>query len=112
MLFRSVILQSPEDNGALFAANKDGKVGFRRDDTLEFAFDYTLPVNKAVKLELVSKPGETRLFVDGQDKGVAQLTTFKSVNKLKMSTFTLPAYAIGQKKIKVSRFRLAPVGQQ
>ena len=46
-----VLLAAPE--GELLAVMKDGTVGFRRDDSLEFSFGAKLPVGKKVKVCLL-----------------------------------------------------------
>ncbi len=99
-----VLLSGPE--GKLLAALKDGTVGFRRDDTLEFSFGVKLPVGKKVKLELVGAPEKTKLFIDGKEEGVAELITYapkradfknyKFAPKSYRSTFVLPLKTVGE----------------
>ncbi len=86
-----------DGKAAVFAAMADGRVGFRRDDTLTFAYDYKLPLGKPVKMKLVGSLGKTQLFVD--DKLVAEqpkLITFESRHKEKVSTFPLPRKEVGK----------------
>ncbi len=87
-----------DGKAAFMPVMADGRVGFRRDDTLSFAYDYKLPLGKRVKVELIGTLGKTQLWVDGKlvgDKPV--LTTFKSTHKEKISTFPLPLKTIGAK---------------
>lgn len=71
-----VLLSAPE--GELIAVMKDGTVGFRRDDTLEFSFGVKLPVGKKVKLELIGKPENTSLLIDGKPAGTMVLKNFRN----------------------------------
>ncbi len=91
-----VLLDSPE--GQLLAVDKKGNVGFRRADTQEFSFVGTkLPVGKRVKLELIGKPGNTQLLLNGEQAGTLTLTTLghdRSQNL--MSTFILPLERLGK----------------
>lgn len=85
-----VLLKAPQ--GELIAVMKDGTVGFRRDDSVEFSFEYKLPVGKQVQLELVGAPGNTELLIDGEKVGTL---TLKSINRENLSkglhgTFILP----------------------
>ncbi len=98
------LLSRPE--GKLLATLKDGTVGFRRDDTLEFSFGVKLPVGKKVKLELVAAPEKTKLFIDGKEEGEAKLITYaakradfkdyKQAPKVHRSTFVLPLKTVGE----------------
>lgn len=90
-----VLLSAPE--GELLAVMKDGTIGFRRDDTLEFSFGVKLPVGQKVKLELVGEKENTRLLIDGQPAGSIRLNTFRNPDenfgprtKGVRSTFVLP----------------------
>ena len=96
-----VLLSGPE--GKLIAVMKDGTVGFRRDDTMEFSFGGKLPVGKKVKLELIGKPQHTQLLVDGAEIGTLTLMNYKDrengwKNRTKglRSTFVLPLQTIGE----------------
>ncbi len=87
-----------DGKAAIYAAMADGKVGFRRDDVIDFAYDYKLPVGKRVKLELVGTVGKTQLYVDGKlvaDKPT--LLTFQSAHKEKITTTPLPLKEVGKK---------------
>ena len=88
-----VLLEGP--SGKLFAAMKDGSMGFRRDDGVEFSFGYTLPEGKEVELEIVGKEGSTALLVDGQPAGTLTLTSFHNRTKDLISTFVLPFKKLG-----------------
>lgn len=95
------LLSSP--GGELLAVMKDGSVGFRRNDTMEFSFGYKLPVGKKVKLELVGKPQNTILLADGQPVGTLTLNNYvdrengyaKRTKDLR-STFILPLQTVGR----------------
>lgn len=69
-----VLLAAPE--GELLAVMKDGTVGFRRDDSLEFSFGAKLPVGKKVKVEIVGEPEKTSLLLDGEPAGTAGAEEF------------------------------------
>lgn len=95
-----VLLSSPE--GKLIAVMKDGTIGFRRDDSLEFSFGAKLPVGKKVKLELIGEPENTRLLIDGQPAGTMVLKNFRNPDenfeprtKGLRSTFILPLQTLG-----------------
>ena len=96
-----VLLSGPE--GKLIAVMKDGTVGFRRADTMEFSFGGKLPVGKKVKLELIGKPQHTQLLVDGAEIGTLTLMNYKDrdngwqnrTNGLR-STFILPLQTVGE----------------
>ncbi len=90
-----VLLSSPI--GQLIAVMKDGCIGFRRADGVEFAYEAKLPVGKRVKLELIATSGNTKLLLDGQPITRMRLNTFLSVEenfhprtKGLVSTFVLP----------------------
>ena len=90
-----VLLSGPE--GSLIAVMKDGTLGFRRDDTLEFSFGTKLPLGKKVKLELIGEPENTRLLIDGKPAGTLTLNSFRNMEenfgprtKGVRSTFVLP----------------------
>lgn len=96
-----VLLSGPE--GKLVAVMKDGTVGFRRNDAMEFSFGGKLPVGKKVKLELIGKPQNTQLLVDGKEVGTLTLMNYKDrdngwKNRTKdlRSTFILPLQTIGE----------------
>jgi hexosaminidase len=96
-----VLLSGPE--GTLLATMKDGTVGFRRNDAMEFSFGGKLPVGKKVKLELIGKPQSTQLLVDGKEIGTLTLMSYKDredgwKNRTKglRSTFILPLQTLGE----------------
>ena len=96
-----VLLSGPE--GKLYAAMKDGTVGFRRNDAMEFSFGGKLPVGKKVTIELIGKPQSTQLLVDGQEIGTLTLMSYKDrdngwQNRTKglRSTFILPLQTVGE----------------
>lgn len=96
-----VLLSGPE--GKLYATMKDGTVGFRRNDAMEFSFGGKLPVGKKVTLELIGKPQSTQLLVDGQEIGTLTLMSYKDrdngwQNRTKglRSTFILPLQTVGE----------------
>lgn len=109
-----VLLSAPE--GKLIAVMKDGTVGFRRDDTLEFSFGVKLPVGKKVKMELIGQPEKTRLLIDGQLAGEMVLNTyldsengFSKKTKGVRSTFVLPLEVLGESLLgQVYSFNLTP----
>ncbi len=89
-----VLLDSPQ--GQLLAVGKDGCIGFRRADTMEFSFaGAKLPVGKRVKLELIGKPGSTQLLLDGQPAGTLTLVHNGRTEGL-VSTFILPLDTLGR----------------
>ena len=79
-----------EGRAAFLPVTKDGRIGFRRDDGLEFAYNCKLPIGERVKVELIGTLGKTQLLVNGEDKGEPTLQTFKSEHPEKLSTFPLP----------------------
>ncbi len=94
------LLSSPQ--GELLATMKDGTIGFRRNDAMEFSFGGKLPTGKKVKIELIGQPQKTELLVDGQPVGTMVLNTYldgkagftKRTEGL-ISTFILPLQTIG-----------------
>ncbi len=90
-----VLLSSPA--GQLLVVGKDGCVGFRRADSMEFRFAGTqLPIGKRVTLELIGKPGQTRLLLNGQEAGTLTLTTHHGRTNELLSTFILPLETLGE----------------
>lgn len=96
-----VLLSGPE--GELLAVTKDGSIGFRRDDSLEFSFDAKLPIGKKVKIELIGKPEHTTLLLDGTEVEKLTLTSFRSDEEHfehrtqgLRSTFVLPLETAGR----------------
>lgn len=96
-----VLLSGPE--GKLYATMKDGTVGFRRNDAMEFSFGGKLPIGKKVTIELIGKPQSTQLLVDGQEIGTLTLMSYKDrdngwQNRTKglRSTFILPLQTVGE----------------
>lgn len=114
-----VLLSAPE--GELLAVMKDGTVGFRRDDSLEFSFGVKLPMGKKVKVEIAGEPEKTSLFLDGQPAGTAVLKSFsdkskdfieqfKNRPKVHRSSFILPLKELGTSfQGKVFSFNLQPL---
>lgn len=110
-----VLLSAPE--GELIAVMKDGTVGFRRDDTLEFSFGVKLPVGKKVKLELIGKPENTSLLIDGKPAGTMVLKNFRNPEenfeprtKGLRSTFILPLQVLAPSfQGKVFSFSVQPL---
>ncbi len=95
------LLSSPE--GELIAVTKDGRIGLRRADTMEFTYDAKLPVGKRVKLELIGTPGATRLSIDGVPVEKMQLDNYKSAEegfqprtKGLLCSFILPLQTLGR----------------
>jgi hexosaminidase len=88
-----VLLKSSE--GVFCAALKDGTIGFRRDDSMEFTFNCKLPVGKAVTLELIGEPGRTQLLMDGQPCGPCTMTRFHKNSEGLINTFVLPLDEVG-----------------
>ncbi len=87
-----------DGKAAFMPVMADGRVGFRRDDTLSFVYDYKLPLGKRVKVELIGTLGKTQLWVDGKlAADMPVLTTFKSTHKDKITTFPLPLKTVGEK---------------
>jgi hexosaminidase len=109
-----VLLSGPE--GSLFAVNKIGEVGFRRDDTTEFSFGVKLPVGKKVKLEIIGKPEKTELLIDGKPAETITLLSSRNADenfaprtKDVISTFVLPLTTLGESfHGKVSKLSVAP----
>ena len=96
-----VLLSGP--SGALIGVMKDGTIGFRRADGMEFSWDAKLPVGTPVTLELIGTLGKTRLFIDGKEVEKMTLNSFNSLdenfNKRTrdiISTFTLPLETLGK----------------
>lgn len=113
-----VLLSAPE--GKLIAVMKDGTVGFRRNDTLEFSFGVKLPIGKKVRVELIGRPEQTKLLIDGQQSGEMVLNTyldadngFSKKTKGVRSTFVLPLEVLGESLLgKVHSFHLIPNEQK
>ncbi len=99
-----VLLEGP--TGKLLAAMKDGTVGFRRDDSMEFSFGYSLPVGQKVQLELIGKPESTRLLVNGQPAGKTVVMRTHDEKAEPISTFILPTQKVGDFKGSISRLRI------
>lgn len=88
-----VLLKSPE--GVFCAALKDGTIGFRRDDSMEFSYNCKLPVGKRVVLQLVGEPGRTQLYVDGVRCEKCTLPRFPNNTEGIINTFVLPLDEVG-----------------
>ncbi len=90
-----VLLDSPE--GQLLAVGRNGCVGFRRADTMEFSFvGAKLPVGERVTLELIGRPGNTQLLLNGKPAGTLTLLTHHGRTQELVSTFILPLARVGQ----------------
>lgn len=74
-----VLLSGPE--GTLLGVMKDGGIGFRRADGKEFEWDAKLPVDEAVKLEIVATVGKTRLFINGKEVEKMTLNSCNSIDE-------------------------------
>ena len=88
-----VLLDS--DQGQLLAAGRDGRISLRRNDSIEFAFNATLPVGRKVKLELIGKMGSTELLIDGVSAGTPENVRFPLRKEGRMTTFILPLEWLG-----------------
>lgn len=88
-----VLLDS--DQGQLLAAGKDGRISLRRNDSMEFVFNASLPVGKKVKLELIGKMGSTELLIDGVSAGEPENVRFPFRKDGRMTTFILPLEWLG-----------------
>jgi hexosaminidase len=88
-----ILLKSPE--GVLCAALKDGTIGFRRNDSIEFSFNCSLPVGQTVKLQLIGEPGRTQLLIDDKPCGPCTMTRFHRNSEGLVNTFILPLDEIG-----------------
>ena len=94
------LLSGPE--GVLLGVMKDGSVGFRRADGMEFAWDVRLPVGQPVKLELIGTLGKTRLLINGQEAEKITLNNYRNADdgyakrtRGLISTFVLPLQQVG-----------------
>ena len=78
----------------------DGKLGFTRE-LYEYTFDYTLPVNETVNVEIYTDQQKTTLVVNGEDMGTATgKFNHNGVTKksgITNATFALPLQRIGSK---------------
>lgn len=83
------------DSGVFCAALSDGTIGFRRSDSMEFSFNCKLPVGEKVTLQLIGKPGSTRLLLNGQPVGQCTLTRFHRNPEGLINTFVLPLEMLG-----------------
>ena len=99
-----VLLEGP--TGKLFAAMKDGTVGFRRDDSVEFSFGYTLPAGQKVQLELVGKPESTQLLINGQPAGKPVVMRSHDEKAEPISTFILPTRKLGSFQGRISKLKV------
>ena len=79
----------------LLAAGRDGRISLRRNDSIEFAFNATLPVGRKVKLELIGKMGSTELLIDGVSAGTPENVRFPLRKEGRMTTFILPLEWLG-----------------
>lgn len=89
-----VLLSSPE--GTLFAAMKDGSIGFRRADSVVFSFNTKLPVGRKCTLELTGTQGMTTLKIDGENVGHLTLPNCHNNDKDLVASFTLPLTTVGE----------------
>lgn len=99
-------------SGVLLGVMKDGTIGFRRADGIEFSWDAKLPEGQAVKLELIGTLGKTRLLIDGKEVEKMTLNSFLSLDegfqkrtKDIISTFVLPLNHIGAMPDGSAKFR-------
>ncbi len=109
---REQILLQGKDGGALYAADKQGKVGFRRDDALSFQWDARIPTGKPVKVELIGELGKTTLKIDGQIVAheKLKLMNFNTTQKKLYNTLRLPLTTLApQLKGKVTRMQILPL---
>lgn len=83
------------ESGVFCAALSDGTVGFRRSDSMEFSFNYKLPVGEKVTLRLFGQPGSTGLLVNGKPVGPCTLTRFHRNPEGIINTFVLPLQTVG-----------------
>lgn len=83
------------DSGVFCAALSDGTIGFRRSDSMEFTFNCKLPVGEKVHLQLVGKPGNTQLFINGTPAGKCTNTRFTHMQEGIINTFVLPMEMLG-----------------
>lgn len=95
------LLSGPE--GVLLGVMKDGSIGFRRADGMEFSWDAKLPVDQKVKLELIATVGKTRLLINGQEIDKMTLNNYSSIDEAFgkrtrdiISSFTLPLDSLGE----------------
>ena len=95
------LLSGPE--GVLLGVMKDGSIGFRRADGMEFSWDAKLPVGQETKLELIATLGKTRLLINGQEVEKMTLNTYRSSDEVfsnrtqgLISTFVLPLQTVGE----------------
>ncbi|MBQ9693591.1 MAG: family 20 glycosylhydrolase [Kiritimatiellae bacterium] len=88
-----ILLKSPE--GVFYAAMKDGTIGFRRNDSIEFSFNCKLPVGKKVTLQLIGEPGRTQLLIDGVPCTDCSLPRFHNNKEGIINTFVLPLDEVG-----------------
>ncbi len=90
-----VLLSTPE--GELLAVGQDGCIGFRRADSMWFSFEGAcLPVGERVQLELIGKPGNTRLLLNGKPAGTLTLRNGHNRSNDLISTFNLPLDTLGE----------------
>ncbi len=90
-----VLLSSPA--GELIAVGKNGCVGFRRADTMEFSFvGAKLPLHEKAVLELIGRPGSTQLLLNGQPAGTLTLLTHHGRTEDLVATFILPFETLGK----------------
>ncbi len=95
------LLSAPE--GELLGVMKDGTIGFRRADTMEFSYEAKLPIGKRVKLELIGEKGYTKLLLDGEVVSRMQLDNYVNAEegfhkrtKGLRCTFILPLRTLGR----------------
>ncbi len=90
-----ILLSSPA--GQLLAVGKTGCISFRRADAMEFAFEGAkLPRGKRVRLELIGKPGNTQLLLNGQPAGTLTLKNGHNRTEGLLSSFILPLDTLGE----------------
>ena len=81
-------------------------MGFRRDDSVEFSFGYTLPAGQKVQLELVGKPESTQLLINGQPVGKPVVVRTHDEKAEPISTFILPTQKLGSFQGRISKLKV------
>ena len=104
------LLSGPE--GVLLGVMKDGNIGFRRADGMEFSWDAKLPEGQEVKLELIAELGKTRLLLDGKEVEKMMLNSYGNLHegfakrtRNLISTFILPGKTLGSAGRRAAIFR-------
>ncbi len=103
-----ILLQAP-DGSTVYASDKEGKVAMRRDDTLRFQWDASLPTGRPVKVELIGTLGKTTLLIDGKEVAhdKLKLQSFNTRQKKLYNTFRLPLHTVAPKlKGKINKMEI------